>query len=216
MDDCRRPQERVRPLVGLAVAVRQGVRSRRPAGKPRCPSGTAVQAGVRVGVRPSARSGNPTACRAWKVQENRLSWCWRSARRRLAPTTRPWPPTTATSARAAGPWDPEGARPNTRGCSRSTRQRLAPTTRPWPRYRVTRQPQRRAPGPQEATPEGPASAVSVVAASGRTQPTARAASLMPTHMLPPLALKHMRRTIKRFSTDSLLPTALVHARLHSG
>ena len=134
--------------VGPAVAVRQGVRSRHPADKPGCPSGTAVRAGVRVGVRPSARSGNPTACRAWKVQENKMSGCWRSARRRLAPTTRPWPPTAATSAtccRLLGIWKVPG--PNTSGCSRSARQRLAPTTRPWPRYRVTRQPQRRAPGP---------------------------------------------------------------------
>jgi hypothetical protein len=47
-----------------------------------CPSGCpAVGSGASI----------PTACRAWKVQENSMSGRWRSARRRLAPTTRPWP-----------------------------------------------------------------------------------------------------------------------------
>ena len=46
-----------------AVAVRLGVRSRRPAGQARCPSWTAVRAGVRVGVRPSV----------WECPSDRLS-----------------------------------------------------------------------------------------------------------------------------------------------
>jgi hypothetical protein len=70
-----------------AVAVRLGVRSRRPAGQARCPSWTAVRAGVRVGVRPSVRECQsrlpvvPGRCR-----KNSMSGRWRSARRRLAPT----------------------------------------------------------------------------------------------------------------------------------
>jgi hypothetical protein len=75
-----------------AAAVRLGVRSCRPAGQAKvsildgcpggCPSGCpAVGLGASI----------PTACRGWKGQENRMSGRWRSARRRLAPTTRPWP-----------------------------------------------------------------------------------------------------------------------------
>jgi hypothetical protein len=53
-----------------------------------CPSGC-----------PAVRSGAsiPTASPAWKVRENRMSGRWRSARRPLAPTTRPWPLSAATS-----------------------------------------------------------------------------------------------------------------------
>src|SRR5215218_4944374 len=70
-----------------AAAVRLGVRSR-PSSRPSkvsildggpggCPSGCpAVGSGASI----------PTACRAWKVQENSMSGRWRSARRRLAPT----------------------------------------------------------------------------------------------------------------------------------
>jgi hypothetical protein len=134
--------------VGPAVAVRQGVRSRRPADKPGCPSGTAVRTGVRVGVRPSARSGNPTACRAWKVQgeqDERVLAIGEAALGSHHPAVATYRGNLATYCRPLGIWKVPG--PNTSGCSRSARQRLAPTTRPWPRYRVTRQPQRRAPGP---------------------------------------------------------------------
>jgi hypothetical protein len=45
----------------------------------------------------------PTACRAWKVQENSMSGRWRSARRRLAPTTRPCRLSAATSRSCSRP-----------------------------------------------------------------------------------------------------------------
>ena len=88
----------------VAVAVRLGVRSR-PSSRP---SKVSILVGCPGGCPngcPANGSGAsiPTACRAWKVQEDSMSGRWRSARRRLAPTTRPGRLSAATSRSCSRP-----------------------------------------------------------------------------------------------------------------
>jgi hypothetical protein len=86
------------------MAGRVGVRSCRPAGQARCPSWTAVRAGVRVVSGRRFGGAHPDRLSCFEgCRENSMSGRWRSARRRLAPTTRPWPRSAATSAACLGP-----------------------------------------------------------------------------------------------------------------
>jgi hypothetical protein len=94
-----RTDGRLQTTTGTRPAMRSG-RGGRPPGCPLAPSSRPSKVSILDGCPggcpngcPANGSGAsiPTACRAWKVQENSMSGPWRSARRRLAPTTRPWP-----------------------------------------------------------------------------------------------------------------------------
>jgi hypothetical protein len=94
-----RTDGRLQTTTGTRPAMRSG-RGGRPPGCPLAPSSRPSKVSILDGCPggcpngcPANGSGAsiPTACRAWKVQENSMSGSWRSARRRLAPTTRPWP-----------------------------------------------------------------------------------------------------------------------------
>jgi Tetratricopeptide repeat len=180
MDDCRRPQERVRPCgrpsggrppgCPLAPPSRpsQGVHLGRLSGRV---SEWVSGRRLGVGIRP------PVVLEGVGEQDGRVLVIGEAALGPDHPAVATYRGNLGNMLQALG--DLEGARAQYERMLTVSEAALGPTTRPWPRYATT---STACSGPsQRRLLKIQPRLSSVVAASGRTQPTARAASLMPKH-----------------------------------